>query len=256
MAHAETWRFALIGDVPYSDYERAQLPKMLENIADSQAELVAHIGDFKHGKERCDDAIFEDRLQLFNASRIPFIFVPGDNEWTDCSRKSNGAYEPLERLSRLRSLFWPNDQSLGRKKLALVRQSEHTPEHARFRLGPVLFVSLNIPGGNNNWSKTDNPSPEYLARNPLVLGWLKEGFAIAPQKACLASCSSSRPIRALLILLWVCHFPATGNFWRYCAMKPSNILAKSLPYTVTATLAVSTNRYATNEGIKSPISRA
>lgn len=179
VAHAETWRFALIGDVPYSDYERAQLPKMLENIADSQAELVAHIGDFKHGKERCDDAIFEDRLQLFNASRIPFIFVPGDNEWTDCSRKSNGAYEPLERLSRLRSLFWPNDQSLGRKKLALVRQSEHTPEHARFRLGPVLFVSLNIPGGNNNWSKTDNPSSEYLARNPLVLGWLKESFAIA-----------------------------------------------------------------------------
>lgn len=132
VAHAETWRFALIGDVPYSDYERAQLPKMLENIADSQAELVAHIGDFKHGKERCDDAIFEDRLQLFNASRIPFIFVPGDNEWTDCSRKSNGAYEPLERLSRLRSLFWPNDQSLGRKSSHLSANPSTHPNTPDF----------------------------------------------------------------------------------------------------------------------------
>jgi len=179
LANAEIWRFVLIGDVPYSDFERAQLPKMLEKIAESHVEFVAHIGDFKHGKDRCDDALFEDRLQLFNASRIPFIFVPGDNEWTDCYRKSNGAFDPLERLGKLRSMFWNKDQSLGQKKMVLVRQSESIPENARFRLGPVLFVSLNIPGSNNNWTRTGEPSPEYLARNPLVLQWLKEGFAIA-----------------------------------------------------------------------------
>ena len=76
-------------------------------------------------------------------------------------------------------MFWNKDQSLGQKKIALVRQSESIPENARFRLGPVLFVSLNIPGSNNNWTRTGEPSPEYLARNPLVLQWLKEGFAIA-----------------------------------------------------------------------------
>ncbi len=179
LASAETWRFALIGDVPYSDHERAELPAMLDAIADRHAEFVAHIGDFKHGKDRCDDALFEDRRQLFDASRVPFIFVPGDNEWTDCSRKSNGAYDPLERLGKLRSLFWNKNQSLGRKKIALLRQSEKSPEHARFRVGPVLFVSLNIPGGNNNWTKTGGPSQEYLARNPLVLQWLKESFTIA-----------------------------------------------------------------------------
>lgn len=179
LASAETWRFALIGDTPYSDYERAELPKMLETIADSPVQLVAHIGDFKHGKDRCDDALFEDRFRLFDASRVAFIFVPGDNEWTDCSRPSNGAYDPLERLGKLRSLFWKDDHSLGQKKLALSRQSTDTPEHARFRLGPVLFASFNLPGGNNNWGKMGEPSPEYLARNPLVLQWLKESFALA-----------------------------------------------------------------------------
>lgn len=178
-AHAELWRFALIGDVPYSDSERAELPKMLAAIADSNVDLIAHIGDIKHGADRCDDAVFEDRRQVFEASRVPFVFVPGDNEWTDCNRLSNGSYDPLERLHKLRSLFWHDRQSLGQRKLTLERQSAAYPEHARFRLGPLLFVTLNVPGGSNNWGMTEQPGAEYLARNPQVLAWLKEGFALA-----------------------------------------------------------------------------
>ena len=121
LAGAESWRFALIGDTPYSDYERAELPKMLAAIADRHVDFVAHIGDFKHGAARCDDSVFEDRFRLFNASRVPFVFVPGDNEWTDCQRLSKGAYDPLERLARLRQLFWADGFFPGAKKLGLPR---------------------------------------------------------------------------------------------------------------------------------------
>lgn len=182
LAGAETWRFALIGDVPYSDLERAELPVMLEAIADDGVDFVAHVGDFKHGKDRCDDSVFADRYQLFNHSRVPFVFIPGDNEWTDCERLSNGAYDPLERLNKLRSLFWKDDFSLGQKKLRLERQPGAYPEHARFRLGPVLFVTFNLPGGNNNFGMTETPQAEYSARNPVVLGWLKENFALAQRE--------------------------------------------------------------------------
>lgn len=179
LSQAEVWRFGLIGDVPYSDYERRELAHMLQTINESQVDFIAHIGDFKHGKERCDDSLFEDRYQLFNSSRAPFVFVPGDNEWTDCERLSNGAYDPLERLNKLRSLFWTDGFSLGQKKLALERQPGTYTEHSRFRLGPVLFVTLNLPGGNNNFGLTDEPQREYLARNSVVLSWLKECFELA-----------------------------------------------------------------------------
>lgn len=182
LAQAEIYHFGLIGDVPYSDYERRELPHMLETMADSPVEFIAHIGDIKHGKERCDDSLFEDRYQLFNASRVPFVFVPGDNEWTDCERLSNGAYAPLERLSKLRSLFWKDSFSLGQKKIAVQKQGGDYPEHAHFRLGPVLFVTFNLPGGNNNFGLTDDPSPEFIARNPVVLAWLKENFALAKRE--------------------------------------------------------------------------
>lgn len=182
LAQAEIWRFALIGDTPYSDHERAELPKMLDAIADSHAEFVAHIGDIKHGRDRCDDALFADRYQLFNASRIPFVFIPGDNEWADCDRVNNGAYDPLERLNALRALFWSSPQSLGQKTLTQARQAGNYPEHARFRLGPVLFVTLNLPGGNNNWGLTETPREEWRQRMPVVQAWLKDSFALAKRE--------------------------------------------------------------------------
>jgi hypothetical protein len=178
-AQAETWRFGLIGDVPYSDDERLELPHMLQAINDKHVDFFAHIGDFKHGKDRCDNSLFEDRYQLFNASQSAFIFVPGDNEWTDCERMSNGAYAPLERLNKLRNLFWKDGFSLGKNKLSLERQPGVYREHSRFRLGPVLFVTLNLPGGNNNFGITQVSSAEFKARNPVVLAWLKESFALA-----------------------------------------------------------------------------
>jgi len=178
-ASAEIWRFGLIGDTPYSDYERAELPKMLAAMAESPVELIAHIGDIKSGGDRCDDALFEDRRQLFNQSRVPFIFAPGDNEWTDCHRLSNGGYVPTERLARLRQLFWADGKSLGQQAMPLEAQSSAYPEQVRFRLGPVLFVSLNVPGSDNNWGPNERPSAEYAARNPQVLAWLRDSFSLA-----------------------------------------------------------------------------
>lgn len=178
-ANAEVWRFALIGDTPYSSFERTELPLMLENIAASGNALVVHVGDIKHGKDRCDDALFDDRLALFDNAALPFIFVPGDNEWSDCDRLSNGAYDPLERLNALRQRFWATDSSLGRQRLPLTRQGGGWPEHSRFRLGPVLFVTLNLPGGNNNWGPAELPSAEYRQRQPQVTRWLRDSFALA-----------------------------------------------------------------------------
>jgi hypothetical protein len=177
-ATADIWRIALIGDTPYSSHERSELPKMLAAIAAENVDLIAHIGDIKDGRDRCDDALLEDRRQLFDASPVPLVFVPGDNEWSDCDRASAGGHDPLERLARLRRLFWATPDSLGRNPLTLERQPGGYPEHSRFRLGPVLFVTLNLPSGNN-WGLTAEPRDEWKGRNPEVLTWLRDSFALA-----------------------------------------------------------------------------
>ena len=182
LSSAETWRFALIGDTPYSESERRELPRMLDAIAASHVDFIAHVGDIKNGQSRCDDEVFRDRQQLFDSVPLPFVFVPGDNEWTDCARLSNGAYDPLERLAALRTLFWQRPDSLGRNKIALERQPGAYREHSRFRIGPVLFVTLNLPGDDNNYGKRDQPKPEFSERNPAVIAWMKDSFALAQRE--------------------------------------------------------------------------
>lgn len=178
-ASAQSWSFGLIGDVPYDAYERAQLPHMLAAMAAQKLSLIAHIGDIKSGKEPCSDALFLDRKTLFDQQPLPFIFVPGDNEWSDCERVSNGSYAPLERLQALRRLFFAEAYSLGQGRIAVERQPGEYLEHSRFRLGPVLFVTLNVPGGRNNFGMRAEGSAEFHARNPQVLAWLQENFALA-----------------------------------------------------------------------------
>ncbi|MBS1230877.1 MAG: putative transrane protein [Proteobacteria bacterium] len=182
-AHAETWRFAVIGDTPYSDHERRELPSMLgeiaAEIADKRPEFVVHVGDFKKSSARCSDEIFVDRYALFNASKLPLIYVPGDNEWTDCKHLIAGHYDELERLAKLRQLFFAEPRSLGQTSIALERQSSAFPEHLRWRLGPLLFVTLNVPGPNNNFGIGQDASAEFRSRNPALIDWLRQGFATA-----------------------------------------------------------------------------
>lgn len=178
-ARAEPWSFAVIGDTPYSEYERRELPALLAAAAESGARFVLHAGDMKRGRDPCDDAVYADRLALFQASPIPLIFAPGDNEWSDCARLSAGAYSPEERLTRLRALFWKDDSTLGRTKRRLERQMPDFPEHSRLREDGVLFVSLNVPGDDNRRGVHPRPPASFMARDGAIRHWLRESFALA-----------------------------------------------------------------------------
>lgn len=178
-ARSASWRFAVIGDTPYDDHERQQLPSLLQTIDETHPAFIIHAGDFKSGRSRCSDALFLDRYTLFNAARAPFIYVPGDNEWSDCNRLTAGGFDPLERLHKLREIFFASPASLGQQPMPLERQSADFPEHLRWQLGPALFVTLNVPGGDNHSGAPGEPSDEFRARNAQVIAWLKEGFAKA-----------------------------------------------------------------------------
>lgn len=194
-AQAESWRFAVIGDTPYNDQERRELPSMLGEIAGEQPAFIVHVGDFKKSNARCSDEIFLDRQRLFNDSKVPLIYVPGDNEWTDCKRVVSGHYDELERLAKLRQIFFADARSLGQTTIALERQSSRRPEQLRWRVGPLLLMTLNVPGPNNNFGMGQTASEEFRSRNPALIDWLKQGFAAArrEQSAALVIAMQGNP---------------------------------------------------------------
>lgn len=201
--------FAVIGDAPYGPvtgtppnrvqvYPALSYERLIADInstmtAEQKVHLVIHVGDIKEGNSRCDDNVYTQNRNYLNTFLMPAIFVPGDNEWTDCHRITNGAFDPLARLAFLRTTFYPTNQTLGVTKLTVTRQSGY-PENSRWRYGPVLFVTLNMPGSNNGYqnanSDTGVPNPyravmdaEYATRNAANLAWLNSAFDVAAADA-------------------------------------------------------------------------
>jgi hypothetical protein len=151
--------------------------RLIDSLADARVRFVVHIGDFKAAATPCSDELFAERRRMFDASPVPFVFVPGDNEWTDCHRASAGGHDPIERLAKLRALFYPDDQSLGRQKLRLARQSADARfgayrENARWLMGGIVFVTLNVPGSNNNLGRNAAMDAEHAARMAANFAWL------------------------------------------------------------------------------------
>ncbi len=144
------YEIALIGDMPYGDTGRAQFPNVISEINASHVAFTTFDGDLKNGKERCDQPLYDLAASEYASFRAPLIYVPGDNEWTDCDRASNGSYDPNERLALVRNMFASTPYSQGEHKLALERQSAQYPENIRWSFGPVLYIGLNVPGSDNN----------------------------------------------------------------------------------------------------------
>lgn len=186
-ASAQPVPFGLFGDTPYNRWEREQLPNMMADMDRENLAFVVHVGDIKNGSSGCSDEVFKDIHGIFKASKTPLVYVPGDNEWTDCHRKSNGAYDPQERLNKLRELFFAGELSLGQRVMPLERQSRDPVfasyrENVRWQMGGAMFVGLNLPGSKNNYAgtgQTGGPVPEFIARSAANTAWLAQAFAQA-----------------------------------------------------------------------------
>ena len=178
---APGFAFAALGDVPYTTDEEARFIAMLGELNRENLAFVVHVGDFKSGYSECSDELFQQRKEWFAYSRHPLVFVPGDNDWTDCWRSSAGAYQPSERLGKLRELFFEQPRSQGQRAIDLVQQTRGAsappyPEHLRWVDRGVLFATVNVPGGDNNLNRD---RAEFRARDAAVRSWIEDAFRLA-----------------------------------------------------------------------------
>jgi hypothetical protein len=155
--------FGVLGDTPYTDMEIERLDLVIDEMNREKLAFVVHVGDIGTSAQACSDEWLVARKTQFARIRHPFLLVPGDNEWSDCKA-------PLERLKRWRETFCYTETIFR-----LVRQQNEYCEHVRWEAGGRVFVTLNIPGNNNNASHR-----EHVRRMAAVFEWLDE--AAAPGK--------------------------------------------------------------------------
>ena len=186
-AGPESFSFGVFGDMPYSRAERPAITAIIREMGEHPLAFTIHVGDIKSGREPCADDIYTWTRQLFDRSRHPLVYVPGDNEWTDCHRRSNGGYDPQERLRRLRLIFHGDEHSLGQRPIALSRQSDDARfreyrENVRWQQGVVLFIAMNVSGSNNNLGRSAAADGEHKRRSAANIAWLGESFDLASRR--------------------------------------------------------------------------
>ena len=188
--HPDAFSFAVVGDTPYNDQEERQWRAMIGRINREPLAFVIHVGDFKGGGE-CSDALFAQRRAEFDSFAHPLVYTPGDNEWTDCRRKYMGSMDPLERLARLRQVFFTDRFSLGARRIATDAQDQclappvagcgcaSYPENRAWEQAGVRFVTLNVPGSDNNVGFDAASDAEALCRNAANARWLERAVRAA-----------------------------------------------------------------------------
>jgi len=188
-----TFHFALIGDLPYTAADSANLPALVADINnDPDVLFVAHAGDIKDGTTTCASPELQARFDKFQQFDDAFWYTPGDNEWTDCHRATPGS-NPLDRLAALRSIFYPNPaQTTGGTPRAVVSQATYPApsafvENTMFHEQCISFGAIHLVGSGNGteaWvgetaQQTLDRQAAVAARSAADVAWIDTVFDAA-----------------------------------------------------------------------------
>jgi hypothetical protein len=190
MGAAKADEIGLWGDLPYSDAQAAAIPNLIADMNAAKLNFSVFDGDLKQGSNSlCDNNLYNQAYVWMNMFTAPAMLTPGDNDWVDCDRPSNGGYNSLERLDHERQVFFSTPFSMGQRRIRQDVQTEKLclgvsgqvgcVENRRWTVGNVTYATLNVQGSCNNLCDTNPDAVEYAARNAANIKWMQQTFAVA-----------------------------------------------------------------------------
>ena len=179
------FEFAVLGHSFKAGPDDAPLKKAIAETSAFNAAFVVATG-IKAASESCSDKLYGQRKDLLDASAPPLIVSLSASDWASC-RNSRGRINAIERLNRLRDVYFADDQSLGQRKLTLSRLSSTAKfrsyaENAHWEYGGVLFATVNLPANNNHFLPEAGRNSEFEDRLVANRSWLQRLFAMAQRK--------------------------------------------------------------------------
>jgi len=182
---ADRFSFVALGCMPYGRENFPAYERLLAEINRHAPAFTVHCGDTKSGSEPPTDAFLQQVRTWFDQLNGPVMYTPGDNEWTDVHRISNGAYDPLVWLAKVRRLYFAEERSMGRRPIPLLTQRRDPAfakfvENARWSQGGVVFATVHVVGSNNNRQPSvPSAMEEFQERERASIAWVRAAFAEA-----------------------------------------------------------------------------
>lgn len=205
---------AVFGDWPYNQNLLDNAGLLIKSVnSDPSVSLVVHVGDIHSGSMPCTSAGILPPIASSNPGwnqqiyfqfqqfRAPVVYTPGDNEWSDCHKsKQKSSGDPLKELASVRKLFFAKPgHTLGlHEKRVRTQAQSYDPafpadaqfvENVMWEASRVVFVTVNLPGSNNDtsewtgdFSNLDAQAQEVADRTGADIRWLQAAFKEAQEE--------------------------------------------------------------------------
>jgi hypothetical protein len=184
-AHDSTFQFGVIGHSFKSGPDESVLKRAIIDASQANPAFLVATG-IKASSEPCSDKLYAQRRAILEESDKPMIVSLAGSDWSGCLN-SAGRSNAIERLNRLREVFFTDGESLGARRLLLNRLSgtakfRSYAENAHWEYGKVLFATINLPANNNHYRPEAGRNSEYEDRLVANRAWLHRLFTLAERK--------------------------------------------------------------------------
>ena len=150
-----------------------------EALQATDAERFAFVlvNGLKLASEPCSDELYLQRKALLDNARNKVMVSLAASDWTACMTAQNQS-AAIERLNRLRELYFDNETATGTDKLQPLNQSVSAKfpnyvENLRWQLRGIQFATVNLPANNNHYLTEAGRNSEFEDRQIATNDWLK-----------------------------------------------------------------------------------
>jgi len=187
LARADNQQFSF-GVIGHAFRKVSDEALLRDAIASSDADNLGFVvvNGIKSAGEPCSDALYDRRLALLMKAKNGVVLSLAGSDWADCKR-DNGRPATMERLTRVRDVYFQDEMSFGDSKIMLSRQSGSSKfrsyaENARWEMGDIVFATLNLPAPNNHYLTDAGRNGEFEDRLIASRYWIKRVFISAKQQ--------------------------------------------------------------------------
>jgi hypothetical protein len=179
------FQFAVIGHPFKNGADEAPLKRAITAAMQASPAFIVATG-IKGDKEPCSDRLYAARHTILDDAAAPVVVSLAGSDWSACLN-SAGRSNAIERLNRLRELFYGEPESLGAHRIPLSRLSSTAKfrsyaENAHWEYGKVLFATINLPANNNHYRPEAGRNSEYEDRLVANRAWLHRLFTLAARQ--------------------------------------------------------------------------
>jgi hypothetical protein len=196
-AQSGTLKVAVVGDTPYKISEWKHFKRNINHL-DSNTHFLIHVGDIKRGYMPCYKNRYKRTKKFLERSKIPYLIIPGDNEFNDCY-----CMKPQRAIKVWRKTFVNYPEELP------LKRNDSLPENFYFEKDAILFVGINHVGGKVH------DSAEWHSRAIANKNWINEAIRVYPNAQTVIVFAHAAPNKHFGWMKYLEELTSTHNktFW-------------------------------------------